>query len=549
MKCHRRVVVFARIKKSGRNEYLQIVENHREGKRVTQRVIATLGRLDDLKSGTDIQALARSLARFSEQTLMVLTGKSEVDADAVSIGPALVFERLWKELHIDTVLEGLLKRRKFGFDVERAVFMTVLHRLFASGSDRSCDRWRRDCLIPGTKDLSLHHLYRAMAFLGEELQDQRGSLPCAPRCIKDLIEEGIFSSNRDLFTGMDLVFFDTTSIYFEGEGGDTLGEYGHSKDSRPDLKQMVVGAVIDDTGRPVSCEMMPGDTTDVTTLVPVSERIRSRFGIGEFCVVADRGMISARTLTELEEKGLSYILGVRMRRVRKVSEEVLSRPGRYHEVPTGDKEPLKVKEVVLHGRRFIVCLNEAQARKDALDRQMILDSLKDKLKQGPKALVGNKGYRRFLSVESSHVRIDEKKVAGEARFDGKWVLETNTKLTAEEVALKYKELWQVEQVFRDMKSVLDTRPVYHQRDETIRGHVFCSFLALVLIKELISRLEKAGCSFAWADIRRDLEALREVSISESGKSLVVRSRLHGVSGKVLQTLGIGIPPTIRELPA
>ncbi|HON38292.1 MAG TPA: transposase [Deltaproteobacteria bacterium] len=129
------------------------------------------------------------------------------------------------------------------------------------------------------------------------------------------------------------------------------------------------------------------------------------------------------------------------------------------------------------------------------------------------------------------------------------MLETNTKLTAEEVALKYKELWQVEQVFRDMKSVLDTRPVYHQRDETIRGHVFCSFLALVLIKELISRLEKAGCSFAWADIRRDLEALREVSISESGKSLVVRSRLHGVSGKVLQTLGIGIPPTIRELPA
>src|SRR5690606_26203227 len=154
---------------------------------------------------------------------------------------------------------------------------------------------------------------------------QKGSLPCAPRCIKDLIEEGIFSSNRDLFTGMDLVFFDTTSIYFEGEGGDTLGEYGHSKDSRRDLKQKVVGAVIDDTGRPVSCEMMPGDTTDVTTLVPVSERIRSRFGIGEFCVVADRGMISARTLTELEEKGLSYILGVRMRRVRKVSEEVLSR--------------------------------------------------------------------------------------------------------------------------------------------------------------------------------------------------------------------------------
>lgn len=142
---------------------------------------------------------------------------------------------------------------------------------------------------------------------------------------------------------MDLVFFDTTSIYFEGEGGDTLGEYGHSKDSRPDLKQKVVGAVIDDTGRPVSCEMMPEGYHGCYHARAGIERIRSRFGIGEFCVVADRGMISARTLTELEEKGLSYILGVRMRRVRKVSEEVLSRPGRYHEVPTGDKEPLKVK--------------------------------------------------------------------------------------------------------------------------------------------------------------------------------------------------------------
>ena len=146
------------------------------------------------------------------------------------------------------------------------------------------------------------------------------------------------------------------------------------------------------------------------------------------------------------------------------------------------------------------------------------------------------------------MRIDAKKIAEEARFDGKWVLETNTKLTPAEVALKYKELWQVEQAFRDMKSVLDTRPIYHQREETIRGHVFCSFLALVLMKELTSRLEKAGNKFPWADIRQDLDALREITITEQGKSLAVRTRCSGTAGKVLQSLGIAPPPTIRDLP-
>jgi len=539
--------VFARIKKSGQNEYLQIVENHREGKRVAQRVITTLGRLDQLKTGGDLQALTRSLARFSEKTLLVLSGKSDVDADALSIGPSLVFERLWKELHVDRVLDDVLKDRKFGFDVERAIFMTVLHRLFASGSDRSCERWRRDYGIAGTAEISLHQLYRAMAFLGEELDDQKDSLPLSPRCIKDLVEERLFWANRELFTGIDLVFFDTTSIYFEGEGGD-IGAHGHSKDHRPDLKQMVLGVVIDDSGRPVCCELWPGDTTDVTTLAPVSQRIRTRFGVGGFCVVADRGMISADTIEQLTAMQLPYILGARMRRVKKISEEVLARPGRYHEVPTGDNEPLKVKEVVLGQERFIVCFNPVQARKDAIDRELILESLREKLKQGPKALVGNKGYRKYLSMESSRVHIDEKKVAQEARFDGKWVLQTNTQLTSAEAALKYKELWQVEQVFRDMKSVLDTRPIYHQRDETIRGHVFCSFLALILMKELTTKLKEAGHTFAWADIRRDLEALREITLSEHGKALTIRTRCAGISGKVLQALGIAPPPTIRELP-
>lgn len=544
--------MFARIKKSGRNQYLQIVENRREGKKIIQRVIATIGRMDRLQAKGDVETLIRSLSRFSEKVLLILSGKSQVNASSKKIGPSLIFERLWKELGIRRVIKRLLSDRKFEFDVERAIFLTVLHRIFTSGSDRSCDKWRRDYVIESVDNLSLHHLYRAMAFIGEPVEDQKDRTLFSPRCIKDLIEEGIFFENRDLFTGLDLVFFDTTSVYFEGEGGKTLGQKGHSKDHRPDANQMVIGTLIDDNGRPVCCEIWPGNTADVKTLIPVTDRIRNRFNVGRFCIVSDRGMISAKTMNDLEERKILYILGARMRKVNKIKQDVLSRAGRYKEVyperkSSKDPSPLKVKEVIIDGQRYILCLNTKQARKDAQDRQTIIDTLKERSRKNPKALIGNKGFKKYLKLDRNHITIDHKKINEEARFDGKWVLETNTDLSPERVALKYKELWQVEQAFRDVKSVLETRPVFHQCDETIRGHVFCSFLALMLRKELYQRLERAGYSFEWFDIKQDLKSLQEIIIKDNGKTLAIRSECLGTCGKVFQAVGVALPPTIREL--
>ena len=280
--------MFARVKKSGQYQYLQIVQNRREGAKTIQRVVATIGRMDQIQRKGEIENLVRSLSRFSEKVVLILSGKSEVEATAKKIGPTLICERIWKELEIGKIIRRLVAERKFGFDVERAIFLTVLHRLFVSGSDRACDRWHRDYVINGVEALSLHHLYRAMAFLGEEIEDQRDSTPFAPRCTKDVIEEDLFLGRRNLFSGLDCVFFDTTSIYFEGEGGETIGKLGHSKDHRPDLHQMVVGVILDDQGQPVCSEMWPGNTTDVKTLVSVIKRLRSRFGIGRICVVSGK---------------------------------------------------------------------------------------------------------------------------------------------------------------------------------------------------------------------------------------------------------------------
>jgi hypothetical protein len=278
--------------------------------------------------------------------------------------------------------------------------------------------------------------------------------------------------------------------------------------------------------------------------------------VARFCLVADRGMISKETLRALDnpETGLPFTLGVRMRKVKEVHEEVLSRAGAYREVhPEGksskDPAPLKVKEVKVNGRRYILCLNPKQARKDKADREAILASLEEQLKKGAKGLVGNRGYRRYLKSERGAFAVDYDKVKQEERFDGKWVLTTNTRFTAEQVALKYKELWMVEQVFRDAKSLLETRPVFHQRDRTIRGHVFCSFLALALKKELYRRIEAAGHSFEWSDIKQDLKALQEVTIEENGKRLAIRTQCQGTCGKVFQAVGVAVPPTMREVAA
>jgi hypothetical protein len=263
-------------------------------------------------------------------------------------------------------------------------------------------------------------------------------------------------------------------------------------------------------------------------------------------------MISKETEKTLEEMGWFYILGVRMRRVKEIGEEVLTRPGRYEEVYPKSANPkapspLKVKEVKVSEKRYVVCFNEDQAAKDRYDREMILTSLKQALKQGDKSLVGNKGYRRYLKTAKEHFEIDEVKVEEEAKYDGKWVLTTNTDLSARDLALKYKQLFMVEDIFRSMKSLLETRPIYHKCDETIRGHVFCSFLALVLRKALEDLLEEKGHNaLEWADIVHDLDQLIEMEIELSGKEFVVRSEVNGTVGKVFQALGVALPPKLAQ---
>jgi Transposase DDE domain len=563
--------VFVREKHINGYTYLYLVETVREDGRTKQRILKNLGRKDAVLASGSLERLASSVARYAERAV-VLSELAASHPDQLAcqrIGGPLLFGRLWEQTGCRAVLEEQLAGRGFEFAVERAVFATVLHRLFVSGSDRACDKWITDYAIPGVDGLALHHLYRAMAWLGEELDAAEGgqahATPFAPRCVKDQIEEALFARRRDLFSELSIVFMDTTSLCFEGAGGETLGQRGYSKDHRPDLMQLILCVVIDATGRPICTEIMPGNTADVRILLPTIDRLRHRFAIGQVCIVADRGMISAATLEGLEERGLEYILGARERTDRPVREVVLADQRAFTPLlvgrANGAETQLFAKEVRHAGRRYIVCRNEAEAEKDRADRQAIIAGLEQQLQRGDKALIGNSAYRRYLrrvappgakggkSKPGPAFEIDAGKLAEEARYDGIFVLRTNARTTPLQAMLRYRELLEVETLFRKTKSVLRTRPIYHSSDAAIRGHVFCSFLALVLQKELFERCRAAGFTPEWDDVLRDLDRLQEVTLAKDGQRIRLRTPTTGTVGPLFKAAGIALPPNIRDTAA
>ena len=538
--------MFVRVKKIGAYEYLYLVENAREGGRHVQRVIKALGRRDEVEASGLIDGLIASAARHSRRSIVLSSfyrGQLP-ELDRFSIGPDLVFGRLWAETGCRDVLKSLVADRRFSFDVERAVYLTVLHRLMISGSDRHANDWCSRVRVPGAEGLDLDHAYKAMAWLGQ--------VDAAARSTAEAVEEALYHHRQPLFGAVSIAFLDTTTLWFEGAGGESLGQYGHSKDYRGHLKQVVLGIVLDDADRPVASFLMPGNTADVTLLLPVVKRLRERFGIRQACIVADRGMISADTIAALEAEKIEYILGVRERTSRELRAEIIEDDGLA--VPLliprqkGETE-LAIRETTIAGRRYVICRNAEEAKKDAAARAELVAGLERKLAQGDKALVANKGFRRFLKTpEGDGFMIDRAKVEADARFDGLFVLRTNTKIAALQVVLRYRNLLAVEDAFKTAKALLATRPIFHKTDAGIRGHVFCTFLALVLRKELIDRLAVRRIRLEWQRIVDDLADLSEIDVEQDGRRARLRTAPGPTIDPICRAIGIALPPVFQEMP-
>jgi len=529
--------VFVRVKRSGSGagarEYLQLVESRREAGTVRQRVVATLGRRDELQTSGRLDGLLESLAKFSTRLRVVERVRSDgLQAHAARTwGPALVFERLWRTQGVGELLTDLARDRRFGFDPERVAFALALQRLMAPGSDLQGAAWLQTVECPGFAAIALRHLYRTVGWLAEIRAD---------------LERALFLRDRDLFSAaLDLVFIDTTSTFLYRTEETALRRRGYSRDRMPDCPQVVLCLAVDQQGWPIAWDLLPGNTADTAAFVAMLTKLRERFHIRRAVVVADRGMISQGTiarLTDHAEAPFDFILGCRMRQQREVSAEVLGRAGRYRKVA----DNLEVKEVRVADRRYVVCRNPLEAKKDAAAREAILAKLEHALTQGPKSVIGNTGFKRFLRVERGAAAIDREAVARDARLDGKFVLRTSTDLDPAEVARAYKSLWRVERAFRETKSTLEVRPTFHHRDDTTIGHIVGCFLALRLEVDLQRRLDARGAEVAWPDLMRDLAEVKAVDVALDGQRYRLRTDLRGSAFDAFAAAGVRPPAVLTH---
>lgn len=507
--------------------YLYIVESVREQGKIRQKIIANLGRIENMQSG-DLDRLIESLAKFSKKKWVQAEAAKLMVTYAKEWGTDLIFRNIWEKLGLHSTLERLLAKTEISAPLAEAVYAMVLNRISDPLSKRAVNEWINEIYRPSFDELQLHHFYRALDFLNEN---------------KDFIELELFEQTRSLFNlELDMVFWDTTTTYFEGNGPASLAEYGYSKDSRPDRVQIVIGVLMTREGIPVAHQVFPGNTADIDTFKAVIKDSRERFQLRRVIFVGDRGMVSPKLLDELDRMRIEYIVGVKMRKAKAVK-NVLKTGGRYRVI----RHNLKAKEVWYDADRYIVCYNPEQALYDKAAREHIVGKLEKKLKDnGVKSLVGNRGYRRYLLIKDAMVGLDQKALKEASRYDGKYVLRTNCQLDTEDVVLAYKDLWRVERAFRELKSTLDLRPIYHWKDRRVRGHVMVCFLALVLESALYRSLKQAGSQVEYMYLIRDLKQLKAVKLELENEQYICRTELPGCSYEAFKVIGLRPPNQILQ---
>jgi hypothetical protein len=538
--------------------YLQLAHNvrhHESGQSVAQ-VVHSFGREDQLDRDA-LARLVRSIARYLGPDAELAAAPPR-EGDGVApltfvaarrLGGTWALDGLWRRLDVDGVLRRLLGDRRLDARAERVLFALVANRALEPTSKLAATRWVAErAWIPGLDELSDDACYRAMDWL---------------LAVESDLAEQVYWAVADLLNlEVDLLFFDTTSTYFEIEAPDAPGEgetvgfraHGHSKDHRADLPQVVIGMAVTRSGIPIRVWTWPGNTTDSALIRQVKDDLRA-WKLARVVWVADRGFTSEQNRRYLQRAGGHYILGEKLRSDSKEAAAALARQGRYH-VVAGN---LRVKEVVIDDAtmrdRFVVCHNPEQAARDQAVRGQLLAQLaaaiagSDRLSATKRAelaadLRRHPSHRRFLrATPAGRLRVNRGAVAREAKLDGKFLLRTSDPtLSAEDVALGYKQLLEVERGWREMKSTLDLRPVYHRLEQRIRAHVILCWLALLLI-----RLAENAAGVTWRNLRHELDRLHVGEFTGNHGRVLQRTELTARQRDILRVLNVAEPPRFLDV--
>ncbi len=528
--------------------YLSLAHNEWDATagRSKVRILFNFGREDELDPAA-IRRLIGSLSRAlpADEALAAAAPAELQFCESRPLGGAWLLEGLWSRLGIGEILARLLRGRRLDPAAERALFAMVANRALAPSSKLSCAAWVSERVaMPGLESLSDDQCYRAMDWLLE--------------IEAELAEQVYWATANLLNLEVDLLFFDTTSTYFETEAADPPSDgapagfrayNGHSKDHRPDLPQVVIGLAVTRTGIPIRVWTFPGNASDQVLIRQVKDDLLA-WKLGRVVWVTDRGFNSAENRRYLQRAGGHYITGEKLRGDSVEAKAALARQGRYH-VVAGN---LEVKEVVLDEGtmrdRFIVCRNPAEATRDAAIRERLVTGLetaitgsdelapaaREKLASDLRAKPTN---RRFLRITTAGLlRIDRAAVAADAKLDGKFLLRTSDPtLSAEDVATGYKQLLEVERGWRDMKTTLDLRPAHHRKEQRIRAHVLLCWLALLLI-----RLAEQATGDTWRNLRFELDKLHLGRFVGPAGEVAQRTEITPRQAAIFKAAGVPEPP-------
>lgn len=514
--------------------YAQIVEKYREPEtgKSKHRVLMSLGRVDAIDKD-QIRRLMISLSRYLETGKIPEGGRL---GEVREFGLPYLADRLWDRLGLPNFFARQLRKRKYAIAVERALFAMVAHRLVDPGSKRSCAEWMElDAYLPGTRGLTVQHLYRAMDFLDDAHEE---------------VEHALYQHRRTLFDRASVVYFDTTSTYFDcDETGDPdehygLRQRGYSRDLRPDRRQIVVGLATDQQGLPIVSEVFSGETTDTLTVAPMLARLRT-FGLTNVVWVTDRGMASEVNLSAVRTAGMQYIIGARLRPDEELRTAISADETPY--VKAG--EGLMVKELRIAQRRVVVCYAPESAERDHKLRNAAIDRLGPILVRvnagGDAAEITTNGWYKRLATRHGDgtFALDKNKLEREAQCDGTFVLEvSNDAIPAVEAALAYKGLLKVERAFRVLKHGLDIRPVYHRLDHRIRAHV-----TLCMLGYFLERTIELNTGASFEVVRTRFMRLRAAEIVFGEQRVWETSVLSPEAKKTLSDLRLDAPPRVLPI--
>ena len=539
-------------KNGSETAYLQLAHNEWDPQTrcAKAKVIYSFGREDELDRAA-LKRLVESISRYLTpgEAIRAQSSAGRADIEYVSsrsFGGAWALEGLWKQLGMAKLFSQLFRGKERHTNLERLLFAMVANRALSPSSKLAMEDWvKDDAYIEGLPSLNSDQLYRAM----DELPG-----------VKDGLEEQVYWAAADLMNlEVDLLYFDTTSSYFEVEGseipeGDALRRPGYSKDKRPDLAQVVIGMAVTREGIPVRSWVWPGNTADMSVVEEVKRDLVG-WKLGRVISVMDRGFSSEENLRTLQRAGGHYIVGEKMRSGKPETEEALSKGGRYHRI----RDNLQVKEILIGDgegrRRLLLAFNPREAEKQRKERAAILKALAEELgsiRQLPDALhtkamcrLRTHGlYSKYLTqLKDGTLKISQAAVREAERYDGKYLIRTSDDtLSSEDAVLGYKQLADVEDAFRTLKTTLVLRPMYHRLEDRIRSHILLCWLALLLV-----RVAEVRTGDSWRNIRRELERLHIGFFKSQDGSFCQTTSLTPNQSTILKNLGVEKPPKLLQI--